>query len=216
MEVKQGAGLELFLRYAEGCRCYLKDKELISKKDSLAVKSGRADLETLRRVFYVALPGLESLGRKLGKDRFDPEVLRQYYAFSHNEKKFKEGNLICLAFPARVLEARRVVTAEGGLERRFTRCAFISRADAQDSVMPRKAKVSYMIELEPVRGKFLVSSDLDLKPGDLVMFHRINLVEKIPEDFARKISEFLQKLGLDKSCKFPRVAIRYLERLRDA
>ena len=175
--------MKLFLRYAEGCRCYLEDKGLISREDSEKVKSGGADMETLRRVFYVALPGLEALGRKLGKDRFDPDVLRQYYAFEHNKKKFREGNLICLAFPARVLEA------EG-----------------------RK----YLLELEPVRGKFRVSSDLKLKPGDWVMFHRINLIEKIPQDFAGKASGFLQRLGLDKSYKFPRVAIRYLERLRDA
>lgn len=176
MEVK------LFLRYAEGCRCYLEDRGLISREDSEKVKSGRADMETLRRVFYVALPGLEALGRKLGKDRFDPGVLRQYYAFEHNKRKFREGNFICLAFPARVLEA------EG---RR------------------------YLLELEPVRGKFQVSSDLELKPGDWVMFHRINLAEKIPGDFARKAAEFLQELGMDKSYKFPKVAIRYLKRLQN-
>jgi hypothetical protein len=169
-------GFKLFLRYAEGCRCYLEDKGLISREDSEIVKSGRADLETLRRVFYVALPGLENLAKRLGKDRFDPDILRQYYAFEHNEKKFREGNLICLAFPARVLEA------EG-----------------------RK----YLLELEPVSGRFRVSSDW-------VMFHRINLVEKIPEGFAGRVSEFLQKLGMGKSYKFPRVGIRYLERLRDA
>lgn len=182
MEMKQCAGLELFLRYAEGCRCYLEDKGLISREDSEKVKSGRADMETLCRVFYVALPGLENLAKKLGKDRFDPDVLRQYYAFNHNEKKFREGNLICLAFPAKVLE----ISGD-----------------------------QYFIELEPVRGKFRVSSDLGLKPGDWVMFHRINLIEKIPEDFAGKVSEFLQKLGLDKSYKFPKVAIRYLKRLQN-
>jgi hydrogenase maturation factor len=173
--------IALFLRYAEGCRCYLEDKGLISREESELVKSGRADMRTLGRIFYVALPGLEKLGREMGKDRLDTGVMRHYYAFEHNKKKFDEGNLICMAFPARILEIK---------------------------------DKECMIELEPVSGKFRVSSGLRLKPGDWAIFHRINLVEKIPEDFALKAAEFLQGLGLGKAYKFPKVAVRYLERLQ--
>jgi len=174
--------VDLFLRYAEGCRCYLEDKGMISEQDKKSLDSGNPSYEVLRRVFYVAVPGLEKLAKKMGRNVFDHDVLKHYYAFDHNERKFREGNLICLALPARILETN--------------------------------GKNSYFIELEPVRGKFQIFSDLNLEQKDWVMFHRINLVEKIPEKFAEQVAEFLQKLGLDKSYKFPKVAIKYLKRLQ--
>ena len=179
MEVN--SGLSLFLRYAEGCWMYRHDKGLVSEDDDKTLRSGRPSYEVLKRVFYVAIPVMEKIAANKDKDIFDIEVLREFYSGEHNERKFNEGELACLAFPVKVLEKR------GSNE--------------------------YVIDMEPVKGTFTVSSDLDMEPGDWAVMHRINLVERIPEDFAMAMKSGLEKLGLDKTYKFPKVAIKYLKRL---
>jgi|GEM_PF-1527480 len=177
-------GKALFLRYAEGCWMYRHDKGLVSEADNMALESGNPSYEVLKRMFYVAIPSMESIAERLGKagNVFDLDVLREFYSGEHNERKFREGELACLAFPARVLENRPA-----------------SR---------------YLIGLEPVAGSFYVESDLELEPGDWAVMHRINLVEKVPEGFALELAERLRKLGLDKTYKFPKVAIKYLKSLK--
>jgi hypothetical protein len=179
------AGLSLFLRYAEGCRMYLEDKGLINDKDRKELDTENPAFEVLRKVFYVAIPVMEKIAESKGKDVFDIEVLREFYSTEHNERKFGEGELICIAYPARVIERRKHGNENG-----------------------------YLIELEPVKGLIEISSDLDLKPGDWAVMHRINLVEQIPEAFALEMADKLRKLGLDKTFKFPKVAIKYLKKLK--
>jgi len=177
-------GKGLFLRYAEGCWMYRHDKGLVSESDNSALESGNPSYDVLKRVFYVALPSMESIAKRLGKagNVFHLDVLREFYSGEHNERKFREGELACLAFPARVLEKR--------------------------------PGSRYLIGLEPVAGSFEVGSDLDLEPGDWAVMHRISLVEKVPEGFAMDMAERLRKLGLDKTYKFPKVAIKYLKALK--
>ena len=179
-------GFELFLRFAEGCRCYLDDKSLISASDNKKLlecikKKEEPPRDLLKRVFYVAYPDLEEKGNILGKDPLDPNVVREYYAFRHNRMKFDQGNMICMAFPARVLEKR---------------------------------KKTYLLNLEPVNGLFWVSSDLSLNKGNWVIIHRINIIEKITEEFVNKAIKYLKDIGLSKDYKFPKVAIKYLLRLQ--
>ena len=59
-----------------------------------------------------------------------------------------------------------------------------------------------------------LKSDLDAKAGDWVMFHRLSLVEVVPAEFAGKVEKHLRGLGMDENLKFPKVAIKYLERLK--
>lgn len=188
MDMIQNDGFDLFMRFADGCRCYLKDRGILSKEDDKVIldyfgSGRRPDQDVIRRVYYVAYPGLEKTSQRMGKGMFDPEVVREFYAFDHNRMKVEQGNYICIAFPAKVLERR---------EREI------------------------MVELLPVTGKFWVESDIDteLEPGNYVIVHRINIVEKIPEDYAMRVSEHLKNLGMNKEMKFPKVAIKYLKGLK--
>ncbi|RLI96437.1 MAG: hypothetical protein DRO99_04460 [Candidatus Aenigmatarchaeota archaeon] len=97
-------GKGMFLRYAEGCKFYWEDKSLLSDRDKKDLESGNPKHETLRRVFYVAVPVLEAMAKESGRDVFDRDLLREFYSGEHNRRKFEEGQLACLAFPARVLE----------------------------------------------------------------------------------------------------------------
>lgn len=184
-----GDGFNLFMRFADGCRCYLMDKGMLSKEDNQAIldyfRTGkRPDSNVVKRVYYVAWPGLEQTSERVGKGMFDPDVIREFYAFDHNIMKVEQGNYICIAFPARVLETR---TGKNGKE--------------------------VFVDLSPVTGKFWVESNLDLKPGDWIIVHRMNVIEKIQEGYAGKVSDNLKKLGMNKEMKFPRVAIKYLKEL---
>ena len=156
---------------------------MISADDRRGLDSGDPSYETLKRVFYIAMPAMEKISIKMGKDVFDINVLREFYSNEHNERKFKEGELICLAFPAKILE---------------------------------NAGRNYEIELEPVKGRFRIESDIEAGVGDWVVMHRINLIERIPEEFALKMAVRLQNLGLDKTYKFPKVAIKYLKALKES
>lgn len=170
---------------------YCEEKGMISSDDLVALDSGNPSYEVLRRVFYVAIPSLENIARQMGKKQggkkgvFDLDVLREFYSGEHNERKMKEGQLVCLSFPARI-------------------------ADVDVSDVDNR---SYQIELEPVKGSFWTDSNLDLKAGDWVVVHRADIVERIPEHFAMDMKRKLERLGLDKTYKFPKVAIKYLKEL---
>ena len=179
-------GFDLFMRFADGCRCYLLDKGAISKGDNQAIldyfRTGRRPrFDVLRRVYYVAVPGLEAAGRRMKKGKFDAEVVREFYAFDHNKMKVGQGNYVCIAFPARVMESR-----------------------GKD----------YLFELSPVSGRFWVESDLGLKAGDWVIVHRMNIVERISPEYAKTVSDSLIKLGMNKEMRFPEKAMEYLKGLK--
>ena len=179
MSMKQD--IKLFLRFAEGCRCYLDNFGLLSPKDNAEIKSGKPSNETIRRVFYMAHPELEALAKKLGKPIFDRSVLRQFYCFEHNKMKHDEGHLACMTFPGRV----------------------IGRINNE-----------YVVELEPIDTALRMGSDIELRHGDWVLVHRMNIVEKTTTNFARKVTDYLKKLGMNKLLKFPPETIKYLERLK--
>jgi hydrogenase maturation factor len=184
------SGKELFLRYSHGCRMYCEEKGMISADDLAELDRGNPSYEVLRRVFYVAIPSLENIAERMSKelDRkmgvFDLDVLREFYSGEHNERKMGEGQLVCLSFPAKVVEVD----------------------DSKEN--------NYRVELEPVKGGFWAESHLNLNVGDWVVMHRADIVEKIPGDFAVDMKARLAKLGLDKTYKFPKVAIKYLKQLR--
>lgn len=179
-------GFCLFMRFADGCRCYLMDKGAISKEDNHIIldyfRTGeKPPMDVVKRVYYVAYPRLEEVSKKTSRDMFDINAVRRFYAYDHNRMKTEQGEYACIAFPARVLETK-------------TKGVFL--------------------DLSPVRGRFWATSDLDLSIGDWVIVHRINVIEKISEAYAKEVSDYLIKLGLNKEMKFPKVAIKYLERLR--
>ena len=186
MDSRESDGFNLFMRFADGCRCYLMDKGVLSGKDNKSIldyfRDGKMpDNNVVKRVYYVAWPGLEQTSERMGKGMFDPDVIREFYAFDHNTMKVEQGNYVCIAFPAKVLE----------------------RKDDQ-----------YFLELSPVTGKFWVESNLNIKPGDWVIIHRMNVIEKIPAEYAKKVSDHLEKVGMKKEMKFPRKAIKYLNGLK--
>jgi len=172
--------IALFLRFAEGCVCYLKDVGILKPEDEAEIASGKPSNETIRRVFYMAHPELERLSRKLGKPIFDRSVLMQFYCFEHNKLKYGEGHLACMTFPGRLIG---------------------------------KINNEYVVELEPINTALRIGSDLNLRHGDWVLVHRMNIVEKITTNFARRVTDYLKKLGMNKLLKFPPETIKYLERL---
>lgn len=184
-------GLDLFLRFADGCRHYLEDRGKVSESDSREIREcleggGKPSVETLRKVYYVAYPGLQKVARRLGKPMFGVDAVREFYAFDHNMMKYRQGNYICLAYPARVREP-----AQG-------------------------TGNTVIIELEPVKGTFSLGTHLPLNKGDWVITHRMCIIESIEPAFARKVADYLRKLGLDKETSFPRKAYKYLLGLKNS
>ena len=180
-------GFDLFMRFADGCRCYLQANGVISREDNQAIldyfKTGKKPEErVLKRVYYVAYPGLLKTKGKLKKRMFDADVVREFYAFDHNKMKVEQGNYVCIAFPARVL---------------------------------KKRDKEFFLELSPVRGRFWADSDMDLKPGDWIIVHRMNIVERISGGHAKRVSDYLKKLGMNKEMRFPEKAIEYLRNLKN-
>lgn len=188
------SGFDLFLRFAEGCRHYLEDKRHISKEDNLEIRlylenrGLRPSRGTIKRVYHVAYPGLQGVRKRMKRESiFERDVVREFYAFDHNKLKFDQGNLICIAYPARVREVKQ----------------------------NRKGNNWHaLIELEPVTGIFKVETDIPLRKGDWVMTHRMNIIEKIDKAWADTVINYLRKLGLDKKRAFPRKAYKYLTDLK--
>ena len=170
-----GIGMELFLRFAEGCRIYLEKNGLITREDNRAILSGNPSMEVLERVFFVAYPGLQKVMERLGTgDMFDTDVVREFYSYDHNKAKQGQGELFCLAYPARVVDKRDKY---------------------------------YMVSVEPLEGSFWLKSDLELRVDDWIVLHRGIIVEKISENFARKLARFLSELGISKKESFPKSAL---------
>jgi hydrogenase maturation factor len=196
MSSENPSGFDLFLRFAEGCRHYLEDRGTISEDDSREIRlylenrGLRPSEETLKRVYYVAYPGLERVRKRLGRRSiFERDVVREFYAFDHNRTKFEQGNLICIAYPARVRDAGTLKT-KGGLKKRA------------------------LVELEPVTGIFAVESGIPLSRDDWVIVHRMHIIEMVDKAFADRVIEHLRELGLDKKRVFPRKAYKYLTDLK--
>ncbi|MCK4749890.1 MAG: hypothetical protein KAT15_22695 [Bacteroidales bacterium] len=182
----QEDGFDLFMRFADGCRCYLKDRGIISEEDNQSIvdyfrTGSRPSMDVVKRVYYIALPRLEEAGQESGKGVFDPESIRRFYAYDHNKMKVEQKEYACIAFPAKVIE---------------------------------KNSNEFFIELSPIQGRFWVQSDIDLSAGDWLIVPRINVIEKIPEEYAKEVSGQLIKYGMNKDMKFPKNAIKYLKELK--
>ncbi len=186
-------GFDLFLRFADGCRHYLDDKGVISKEDSAEIRlyledRGMKPSEALiRKIYHVAYPGLQKVCSRLkARSIFERRVVREFFAFDHNQNKYEQGNLICLAYPARV---REVVP---GLQPKV------------------------LVDFEPLTGIFKLDNDFPLKKGDWVIVHRMSVIDIIDKAFADRTMTYLRKLGLDKTRKFPRKAYKYFNDLKES
>lgn len=191
-------GFDLFLRFADGCRHYLEDKRQISQEDSneirlyLEERGVKPSEELIKRVYHVAYPGLQRVCKRLKRQSiFERRVVREFYAFDHNRMKSDQGNLICIAYPARVREV-------------------LGPGEPPGPGDPRETACNALLELEPVTGMFRLESDIPLRKGDWVMVHRMSIIERIDKAFADRTITFLRELGLDKTRKFPRKAYKYL------
>jgi hypothetical protein len=195
-------GFHLFLRFADGCRHYLADRGVISREDSEAISRylrNRHEIpseDLVKKIYYVAYPDLVRIMEDEGrKSPFERDAVRRFCLIEHNTRKFKEGNLVCIAYPGRVLEAKKRARPAG--------------RDKNVLEQVYEARVS----LEPITGILPIEPDIQLKKGDYVMVHRLNVIEKLPKAWYDRATQHLQELGLDKTFKFPRAAIKYLERL---
>ena len=193
----------LFLRFADGCRHALEDKGEITKKDSREIQrylhgtGPKPSGKTLERVYYVAFPGLQKVAKRLRKDyMYDVEVVREFYSRDHNKRMFDKGNLICIAYPARVVDVEPIKTGSG---RKPSRHLPVCKT---------------LVELEPVTGIFKLESDINLRKGDWVIVHRMNVIERIDKAFADSAMTYLRNLGLDKKRVFPEKSYKYLTELR--
>jgi hydrogenase maturation factor len=183
-------GFDLFLRFADGCRHYLDDRGTVSMEDSSEIRAyleergARPTDDLINRVYHVAYPGLQKVCSRLKAGSiFERRVVREFYAFDHNRRKHEQGNLICMAYPARVMSVMEV-----------SKPGVASRA---------------VISMEPLTGMFTMDCDFPLKPGDWVIIHRMRIIEKVDKAFADMLIAFLRKLGFDKSRKFPRRSYKY-------
>lgn len=200
------SGFDLFLRFADGCRHYLEDRGAISREDSQEIRlylenrGMRPSEETIKRVYYVAYPGLERVRKRLHRRSiFERDAVREFYGFDHNRMKFEQGNLICIAYPARVREAAPL------------------KAGSHDQPGSGKARgFSALVDLEPLTGIFRLRSDIPLKRGDWVVVHRMSIIERVDKAFADRIAGYLRELGLGKERAFPRKAYKYLIGLRNS
>ncbi|RLJ07674.1 MAG: hypothetical protein DRP13_03555 [Candidatus Aenigmatarchaeota archaeon] len=186
-KMKNRTGFDLFLRFAESCRRYLEKINRISPEDNEIIKqylysNGKKPPEAvIKRVFYVAYPGLKKVQKRLNvKSMFEPAAVREFYAFDHNKMKFLQRDLVCIAYPAQVL------------------------------AKSPKRENTYKFEFEPVSCRVWLKSDIELNIGEWVMIHRMIVVERATKNFAEKVISFLKDLGLNKEYKFPDKAIKYL------
>lgn len=195
-------GFHLFLRFADGCRHYLADRGVISAEDSEAIARylrNRHEVpseDLVRKIYYMAYPDLVRIMEEEGRrSPFERDAVRRFCLIDHNTRKFREGNLVCIAYPGRVMEtvkrARPAGRDKGVLEQVY------------------EARVS----LEPITGILTLEPDIPLKEGDFVMVHRLKVIEKLPKVWYDRAIGHLRELGMDKTFKFPKAAIKYLEKL---
>ncbi len=196
-------GFRLFLRFADGCRHQLEHDMRVSQPDAVVIHDylyrggARPSESVVSRVYHVAHPGLETVRKRLGrKSRYDPDVVREFYSRDHNRMMFDRGNLMCIAYPAKVLG---VSETRPGSSRK--------PSEPQPACRAR-------VGLEPVTGIFELPSDLSLKEGDWVTVHRMSIIEKVYPEFAREAEGFLMSLGLGKDRAFPEKAFKYLTEIR--
>ncbi len=195
-------GFHLFLRFADGCRHYLADRGVISAEDSEDIARylrNRHEIpseDLVRKIYYMAYPELVRIMEEEGRrSPFERDAVRRFCLIEHNTRKFREGNLVCIAYPGRVLEARKRARPAG--------------RDKGVLEQVYEARVS----LEPITGIITLEPDIPLKEGDFVMVHRLKVIEKLPKAWYDRAIGHLTELGLSKEFKFPRAAIKYLERL---
>lgn len=208
------SGFDLFLRFADGCRYYLEDKGVISAEDSKEIRlylenrGIKPSKETIKRVYYIAYPGLERVRARLDRESiFERDVVREFYSRDHNKMKYEQGNLICMAYPARVRDVQALKGKGPGQE------PPIRKRPLYDSPFGKTA-CHAVVELEPVTGMFKLGTDIPLKKGDWVIVHRMNIIERVDKAFADRLITRLRKLGLDKKRAFPRKAFKYLTGLK--
>lgn len=195
-------GFHLFLRFADGCRHYLADRGFISSEDSEAIAGylrSREEVpseDLIRKVYYVAYPDLVRIMDEEGrKSPFERDAVRRFCLIDHNTRKHEEGNLVCLAYPGKVIKADSRARPAG----------------RDRGVLEEVYEVQ--VSLEPITGIVTLHPDIELKGGDFVMVHRLKVIEKLPKAWYDRAIQHLQGLGLNKTFKFPKSAIKYLEKL---
>jgi len=195
-------GFHLFLRFADGCRHYLADRGVISAEDSATIAEylrNRYEVpseDLIKKIYYMAYPDLTRIKEEENRRSiFERGAVRRFCLIDHNTRKHKEGNLVCITYPGRVVEAKKRTRPFG----------------KDKSILEEVNEVR--ISLEPITGIVTVNTDLDLKAGDYVMVHRLKVIEKLPKVWYDRTIQHLTELGLNKEFKFPKTAMKYLEKL---
>lgn len=152
-----------FLRYAYPCAHILCDVrgEVSGKEfkmmEKAAINNKKLDRAFLEKAFWRAFERINKIAQEMGKDKWDIEVIREYFCVRHNSvldksdypEAFKE---MCKTYKAEVAEE----TEDG------------------------EAVVSYLSELGGKKRRKVKKDYIkDLKVGDKVMIHWNYVVEKV-------------------------------------
>jgi hypothetical protein len=101
-----------FLRYAYPCAyIILQRKEItqheLDELENIAINNLPISKERLEKIFYKAFEFIDLLAEEQGKERWDPEIIREYF-YSYHNKMIDKGIGIYATAPPMLKELSRV------------------------------------------------------------------------------------------------------------
>ncbi len=167
MKIASSKDRLLFLKYALPCASTLVKRGKASQEyvDSLVelVSSGKVPEESAESMFKVANAMCESIGRRMGKEEIDSDVIRQYFLLEHSEVVDDRYALMgdfnpadCKTYSGKVIE----VTAD-----------------------------SAIVETKLGRRRYRTTFVKEVKKGGIVVVHWNFVIEKAPEEFVSRMSK---------------------------
>ena len=81
---------QLFLRYAVPCAFVLRQRgdvedEMVAKLEMAAMGEEVVERDTIEKIFSAAFRRIDKVAKEMGKDRWDTEVIREYFLNRHNQ-----------------------------------------------------------------------------------------------------------------------------------
>lgn len=134
-----------FLKYAFPCSHILKFRGEVSNEDILKLKDAALNNRKLERaylekIYFRAFARMDKIARELKKDRWDLEVIKEYFRVRHNDvvacsdndDSFKD---LCKVHKATVKEKRKEsILVEYGERKRVVKKDFVPNVEVGDVV----------------------------------------------------------------------------------
>ncbi len=157
----------LFLKYALPCAGTLVKRGNTTKEhvESLVelVSNGKVPEENAEAMFKVANAMCDSIGRRMGKESVDCDVIRQYFLLEHSEvvddryELMRDFNPVdCKTYPGRVIS--------------------VGSGNA-------------LVETKLGRKKYKTTFMKGVKEGDTVVVHWNYIIEKPPKEYVTKMAK---------------------------